>query len=191
MTSISKKYTVKIPKNIVVLYCKKKKIITIDGPLNRKSLKLKIEIQLLKKENKINVTSTPTSKISNNQRKKIKSIQGTTVALIKQLIVETSTILYQKIKFIGVGYRAFEVENFENKILLFKLGYSHAIYFKIPKNLQIFCLKLTKLFVYGSLYQNITQTTALIRSYKQPEPYKGKGILYENEIIKLKEGKKV
>lgn len=54
----------------------------------------------------------------------------------------------------------------------------------------MFCLKLTKLFVYGDSYQKITKTTALIQSYKQPDPYKGKGILYENEKIILKEGKK-
>ena len=121
----------------------------------------------------------------------IKSFQGTTYSLIKQLIVETSSILYKKLKFIGIGYRAFDVKKFNNKLFMFKLGYSHPIYFKIPKKINIFCLKLTKLFVYGNSYQNITKTTSLIKSYKLPEPYKGKGILYENEKIKLKEGKKI
>ena len=74
---------------------------------------------------------------------------------------------------------------------MFKLGYSHPIFFKIPNNLQIFCFKFIKLFVWGNSYKNITQTSALIRSYKKPEPYKGKGILYEGEKIVLKEGKKV
>ena len=50
---------------------------------------------------------------------------------------------------------------------------------------------MTKLFIYGNSYRNVTQTAALIRSYKKPEPYKGKGILYETEKIVLKEGKKV
>jgi len=139
----------------------------------------------------IKVSPTAFTKISNNQKKKIKTLQGTTVALIKQLIVETSSVLYQRIKFVGVGYRAFDVDNYKNKLLLFKLGFSHPIYFKIPDKLKIFCLKFTKLFIYGSSYQNITQTTALIRSNKFPEPYKEKGILYENEKIILKEGKKI
>jgi large subunit ribosomal protein L6 len=90
-----------------------------------------------------------------------------------------------------VGYRAFDVDNFENKLLLFKLGYSHSIYFKIPIESQIFCLKRTKLFIHGNSYQDITKIAAFIRSYKKPEPYKGKGILYETEKIILKEGKKV
>jgi large subunit ribosomal protein L6 len=74
---------------------------------------------------------------------------------------------------------------------MFKLGYSHSLYFKIPEQLIIFCLKFTKLFIYGNSYQNVTQIASLIRSYKKPEPYKGKGILYETEKILLKEGKKI
>lgn len=188
---IKVKYTIKIPNNLKVVYCSQKKIITLQGPLGQKSLKLLVKIFLLEEEKLIKVSSIPFSKVSNNEKKKIKSFQGTTVALIKQSIVEVSSILYRKLKFIGVGYRAFGVENYESKLLLLKLGYSHPIYFKIPTELRIFCLKLTKLFVYGSSYQHVTQTAALIRFNKVPEPYKGKGISYENEKIVLKEGKKI
>ena len=79
----------------------------------------------------------------------------------------------------------------EIKLLNFKLGYSHQIFFKIPRNLNVFCLKSTKLFVSGLSNSYVNQIAALIRSYKTPEPYKGKGILYENEKIILKEGKKI
>jgi large subunit ribosomal protein L6 len=191
MLNTNSKYTVKIPKNTVILYCNTKNIITVIGPLDKKALKLKVKLEILKIEGIINVTSIPVSNMSNNTRKKIKAIQGTTIALIKQLFIETLTIFYKKLKFVGVGYRAFEVDRFKDELLLFKLGYSHPIYFKIPSNLDIFCLKLTKLFIYSNSYQNITQLAATIQSYKLPEPYKGKGILYENEKIKLKEGKKV
>nr|WAK85014.1 ribosomal protein L6 [Amicula sp. isolate GU52X-4 cfCalB7] len=190
MKKIKKKYTIKIPNNIVIIYNDKKNIITCIGPLKQKSLKLKIKLFMPKNKKIIKISQISVIKISNDKNKKIRTIQGTTAALIKQLFVETSTIIYQKLKFIGLGYRVFSVENY-NKILLFKLGYSHLIYFKIPKNLQIFCLKLTKLFIFGSNYQKINQISAIIRSYKKPEPYKGKGILYENEKIILKEGKKV
>jgi large subunit ribosomal protein L6 len=191
MKNIPKKYCIKIPNNTTILYCNKKKVITVIGPLKRKTLKLKVKISIPKTESVIKISAVPFTKISNNEKKKIKALQGTTFALIKQLLVETSTVLYQKLKFIGVGYRAFSVDNFEDKLLLFKLGYSHPIYFKVSKDLKIFCLKLTKLFIYGSSYQHVTQISSLIRSYKKPEPYKGKGILYDNEKIKLKEGKKV
>jgi large subunit ribosomal protein L6 len=186
MENIAKKYSIKIPSNTTVIYCEKKKIITVIGPLKQKSLKLKVKIVIM--ERILKVSNVPFSEISNNERKKIK---GTTLALIKQLLIETSAMLYQKLQFIGVGYRAFQVDNFENKLLLFKLGYSHSLYFKVSDELRVFCLKLTKLFVFGHSYQSVNQTSALIRSYKKPEPYKGKGILYVNEKIKLKEGKKV
>lgn len=186
---MSEKYSIKAPNDSIILYCEQKKIITVVGPLARKTLKLKLKIIIIK--NTIIVTSNPFLQFPNNKKKKIKSLQGTTCALIKQLIIETSSILYKKLKFVGVGYRSFDVKNLEKKLFMFKLGYSHSIYFKTPKELNIFCLKLTKLFIYGNSYQNITKTASLIQSYKLPEPYKGKGILYENEKIKLKEGKKI
>lgn len=191
MNQVIKKTSIQIPKNISVIYNNEKKIITFIGLLTKRSLKLKVPIILVKDKSLIIITQGFRSKLSNASRKKIKSLQKTTTALIRQSFIEVSTTVYKKLNFIGVGYRAFDVEGFRNKLLLLKLGYSHSIYFKIPKDLKIICLKLTKLFVSGNSYQQITQTAALIRSYRKPEPYKGKGILYYNEKITLKEGKKV
>ena len=161
------------------------------GPLTKKSIKIKVQIKILETNKLIKISANPFTKIPNNLKKKISALQGTTTALIKQLIIETSYLTYEKLKFIGVGYRALEVENYKNELIFFKLGYSHPIYIKIPENLKIFCLKKTKLFLYGNSYQKIAQTASKIRSYKEPEPYKGKGILYETEEIILKEGKKI
>ena len=191
MADISKKNKIKIPKDISVFYCNKKQIITFIGPVTKKSLKIKVRIFVKELDKIILVSKLPFTNSSNNEKKKFKMLQGTTVALIKHVLIETSTVLYQKLKFIGVGYRTFPVEHLKSELLNFKLGYSHQIYFKIPSNLKVVCHKLTKLFIYGSSYTQITQTAALIRSYKCPEPYKGKGILFENEKIKLKEGKKI
>lgn len=190
MNKILKKYSVRIPKNTTVLYCKKKKIITIIGPLNTKSIKLKLKLEMLSNNKIVYVTSTPTSTVSNKSKKNIKALRGTTLSLIKQLILETSTVLYKKLKLVGVGYKVFYTNNSYEKLLLFKLGFSHFIYFKIHDDIKTFCLKQTKLFLYGTSFQNVTQTASIIQSFKFPEPYKGKGILYENEKIKLKEGKK-
>lgn len=188
---MQKKSLIKIPKDVIVLYSPEKKIVTLVGPLKTRSLKLKIKLKLIKDASLIKVTFDPFIQVSNYKKRQIKALHGTTVALIKQLLVETSALVYQKLKFVGVGYRAFDVDELNNSLLMFKLGYSHSLYFKIPKDLQIFCLKFTKLFVYGNSYQTVTQTASLIRSYKKPEPYKGKGVLYETEKIVLKEGKKV
>ena len=191
MQKRQKKQIVKIPKNIAVFYCKKKKLIILDGPLKRKSLKVELNLEINQKKQQIEIPSQLSLEQSNSDKKYIKALQGTTTSLIKQLLVETSVPIYQKLKLVGVGYRAFPVENFEKELLLFRLGFSHSIFLKIPKNIDIFCLKLTKLFINGNSYQNVTLNSAQIRSNKFPEPYKGKGILYENEKIILKEGKKV
>lgn len=188
---MQKKSLIKIPTDVTVLYSPEKKIITLVGPLKTRSLQLKVKLQLIGSASLIRVTFNPFIQASNRKKRQIKAIHGTTVALIKQLLIETSALVYQKLKFVGVGYRSFDVDEFKNNLLMFKLGYSHSLYFKVPKDLQIFCLKFTKLFIYGNSYQTVTQTASLIRSYKKPEPYKGKGILYETEKIILKEGKKI
>jgi large subunit ribosomal protein L6 len=183
-------YIVKIPKDITVIYSSQKKIIIFRNVDVQKSLNLKVKIKLLNGANLIKITQILFNAKSNNERKTVKAIQGTTVSLIKQLLIETSVTLNYKLKLVGVGYRVLNVEN-NNTLLLFKLGFSHSIYFKVPENLKITSLKFTKLFICGNSYNFLTQTVALIRMLKKPEPYKGKGILYETEKIVLKEGKKV
>jgi large subunit ribosomal protein L6 len=191
MTNQKKIYSIKIPDAITILYCKKKNILVVIGPLGQKSLKLKLPIKIVATPKILLIKSETYLKISHSKKKYFFSLQGTTAALIKQLILETSYIFYKKLKLVGVGYRAFYVENFKDKLFLFKLGYSHPIYIKFPLKSKIFCLKNTRLFIYGNSYQNITESASYIRAYKKPEPYKGKGILYDNEKIMLKEGKKV
>ena len=186
-----KKYEIKIPNDISVFYCNKKRILLVSGPLAKKSLKLKLKILISKKKKILKVSSVPFFKVSKNQKKKLKSIQNSIHVMIKRVFLESSTILYKKLKLTGVGYRVSTENNFKEKLLHFKLGYSHPIYVKIPNELNFFCFKSTQLFVSGHSYQQITQLASIIRSQKKPEPYKGKGILYENEKIVLKEGKKV
>lgn len=186
-----KKQTFKIPNNIQAFYCKQKKIIIFKGPLNQKSLKINKLLTINNTKQQLTIIENSDKKLSNNQKRKLQALKITTISLIKQLLIETTAIMYQKLKLVGVGYRAFPVDNLEDYLLLLKLGYSHPVYFKIPVNTNIFCLKLTKLFIYGSSYQQVTLTTSKIRLNKIPEPYKGKGILYDNEKIILKEGKKI
>ena len=91
----------------------------------------------------------------------------------------------------GVGYRAIYEESVSTNVLTVKLGYSHPLYFKTSKTLKMYCLKRTIVFILGDSYLTTTQAAANIRAQRKPEPYKGKGVLYNNEVIKLKEGKKV
>lgn len=89
---------------------------------------------------------------------------------------------------IGVGYKA----NTDDKgtMLYLKVGLSHDVILKVPPLVRVFCLKPTLICCTGCYHPNVTQFAALIRSYKPPEVYKGKGIRYRNENIVLKLGKK-
>jgi large subunit ribosomal protein L6 len=191
MKNSKKKYSIKVPQNVRILYCDKKNLITFIGPLATKSLKLKIKLVLISSANLIVATSLPVDKRLISNFKKSKMLQGTTVAKIKQILIEVTYVLSRKLNLVGVGYRAFAHEKLANQIY-FKLGYSHLIYFRIPAGLTSNCLKFTKVFLSGnSSYDTLTQTAAQIRNCKLPEPYKGKGILHDQETIILKKGKKV
>lgn len=190
---IQKKFFVKIPENVLIVYSKKKFFITfILFKKQKKSLELKTKIFYDPIQNILKISALPFSKISSNDKKKLKTWQGTAVATIKYLITELSVSFFcQKVRFIGVGYRAFSLLINQKQLLRLRLGYSHQIYFRFLHEITFFCFKFTKLFIIGNSYQQVTQFTAVLRSCKPPEPYKGKGILYEKEKIALKIGKKV
>lgn len=191
MQTLKNKYLIKIPKHITMIYSENKKILVLSGPLGTKSLKPKVKILFSNDKKTILISSVPSSKISNKEKKNLNAIRGTIKSTIKLFFIETTSMLYQKLKLVGVGYRVFYSENLPANLITFKLGYSHQIYVKTSKKINLFCLKLTKLFIFGNSFQEITRETSEMRVLKKPEPYKGKGILYESEKIKLKEGKKI
>jgi ribosomal protein L6P/L9E len=188
---IQKNNIIKVPNDISLIYCDKKKIIIFSGPIAKKILKVKLKLIISNSQKVIKVSLIPFANISNIEKKKLRSLQGTTVAILQQLVIETSTLFCQKLKLVGVGYRSIPLETFENKLMILKLGFSHFLYFRISKKINFFCKKQTQLFFLGNSYQEITQIVNNIRAIKPPEPYKGKGILYANEIIHLKKGKKI
>lgn len=191
MINQTEKFNIRIPDDTLVIYHEKKKTLTCIGPLTRKTFKLKLKLFIDKSKRILTVRPATFSQIPNNFKKKIKALRKTTVILIKQLLIETSILVYKKLQLNGVGYRGLFTETLNQKVLTLKLGYSHLIYFKIPKDVTATCSTKTKFCVSGNSYQITSQIAALIRSKKKPEPYKGKGFLYENEKVTLKEGKKV
>ena len=101
-------------------------------------------------------------------------IKGVTDGFSKQLTL------------VGVGYTAEKKDNF----LLVNAGYSHPIYFEIPEGINIEVPSATTIDIKGINKQNVGDVAAKIRQIRKPEPYKGKGIQYDNEHILRKEGKK-
>jgi ribosomal protein L6P/L9E len=186
-----KKHAIKIPIQICVVYIPNQKSIVLSNLICRKLIKLNVQILINKSKKTIYVSQISFSNKLLRGRKQLASYQGTSIYLLKQCVLEFFIIFYQKLKFVGVGYRVFNINRFKNQILLFKLGYSHFLYIKVKHNITVFNSKTIKLVLFGKNYHNLTQMLFLIRSFKKPEPYKGKGIFYAAEKIRLKKSKKV
>ena len=111
---------------------------------------------------------------------------GTARALISNMVTGVSEGYSRKLELVGVGYRA----ALAGKDLNLTLGFSHPVVFKAPANITIEVPVQTEIFVKGVDKQLVGEVAAKIRSYRPPEPYKGKGVRYSDEKITLKEAKK-
>ena len=115
-----------------------------------------------------------------------RAMWGTTRALINNMVTGVSTGFTRTLEINGVGYRA----AVQGRSLNLQLGYSHDIAYPIPQDIQIACERPTLIAITGADKQRVGQIASEIRSYRPPEPYKGKGIKYVEETIRRKEGKK-
>ena len=187
-----KRYFIRIPKKITVVHCDCRNFLYFSGPEGVKSLKVSVKVVLLSDYSVLYVSDAPcNAEVSHYTKKKIRMMRGSVLAGIKQILIEISGTLYQKLNLVGVGYRAFPHEHLPEQVY-FKLGFSHLVYFNINPGLSLKINKFTKLYVYGSgSLELLTSTVSNIRDCKLPEPYKGKGILYNQEKITLKKGKKI
>jgi large subunit ribosomal protein L6 len=118
--------------------------------------------------------------------KRARTLWGTTRALVNNMVNGVSKGFTVNLEINGVGYRA----AVQGKTLTLQLGYSHEVVFPIPDDVKIICEKPTAISITGADRQRVGQMAAVIRGYRKPEPYKGKGIKYETETVRRKEGKK-
>lgn len=188
--TLNSRYKIKIPDNIELLYSPKNNLMVVIGKLGKKTLKCTNKIFFYPNLKLIEITHELVD-LKVNRSKNKKAYQGTSLALLKQTFLEVSLIVFKKLRLVGIGYKVFIEKFVNNQFLILKLGYSHNIYFKIPNNIKIECLKSDKIFISGFSYTEVTQVASTLKAYKFPEIYKGKGILYENEKLLLKEGKKI
>ena len=136
-------------------------------------------IEVVQKENKIIVTPKDTSKTS-------KGSWGLVRTIINNMIIGVEEGFTKNLIVNGVGYRA----ALSDGILTLQLGYSHDIKLAVPNDLDVKCAKPTEISISGIDKQKVGQFASEIRSFRKPEPYKGKGIRYSDETIRRKEGKK-
>ena len=111
---------------------------------------------------------------------------GTVRSRISNLLTGVSKGFSKELELNGVGYKA----NQKGDTLELLLGYSHPINFEIPNGIKVDVPKPTSIIISGSDKQRVGQVAANIREFRKPEPFKGKGVKYKDEVIRRKEGKK-
>jgi len=114
------------------------------------------------------------------------ALAGTTRALLNNMVVGVSTGFEKKLQLVGVGYRA----QAQGNVLNLSLGFSHPVNFQVPEGVTIETPSQTEIVVKGVDKQKVGQVAANIRAYRPPEPYKGKGVRYADEVVLRKEAKK-
>lgn len=152
--------------------------VVVKGSKGELSQDIHDNVIINQKDNKISVT------VKNAEEKFQKSLWGLSQRLIQNMIIGVSTGFSKKLEINGVGYKA-EVKG---RTLNLHLGYSHPIDYAFPDGVEISVEK-NVITVEGADKQVVGQTAAEIRSKRKPEPYKGKGIKYSDEIIRRKVGK--
>ena len=115
-----------------------------------------------------------------------RTLWGTTRSNAANLVQGATEGFSKKLELVGVGYRA----QMQGKDLKLALGFSHDVIYKAPDGIEIKCAKPTEIEILGANKQTVGQVAAEIRNYRRPEPYKGKGVRYEGEYVRRKEGKK-
>ena len=153
-------------------------VITVEGPKGKLTQDYKPEVKIYEKDNYVYVDRK-------NDLKAARSYHGLYRSLIDNMITGVSKGFSKQLIINGVGYRAEVI----GKSLFLNLGYSMQIEYPIIDGLTITCDGPTKISVSGIDKQQVGQTCAEIRSLRPPEPYKGKGIKYADEMIRRKIGK--
>ena len=176
MSRIGKK-PIAVPKNVTAAVDGQK--VMVKGPKGQLSLTLVDDIEVKLEDGSITVSPRADTK-------RARSMWGMSRSLVENLILGTTNGFSRTLEITGVGYRA----AMQGKNLQLALGYSHDVIFPIPEGIQIAVPKPTEITITGNDIQRVGQVAAEIRSYRPPEPYKGKGVKYVDEFIFRKEGKK-
>ena len=171
------KNAVAVPKGVTVDI--KGQDVAVSGPKGKLALTLVDEIAVSMEGESIRVAPR-------NDNRQGRTMWGMQRTLVSNMITGVTQGFTRKLEISGVGYRA----AVQGKNLQLQMGYSHDVVYPIPTDVQITCERPTAIAVTGIDKQRVGQVAAEIRRYRPPEPYKGKGIKYENEFIFRKEGKK-
>jgi large subunit ribosomal protein L6 len=175
MSRIGKKPVV-FEKDIKVV--KKDSVIEVTGPKGSLSVEMGPGVTVDINDNEVIVTRE-------NDNKRNRALHGLYRALIQNMVTGVKDGFSKKLELVGIGYRA----ELKGNSLFLQLGYSHPVIFQAPADVKIDVPSTNTIVVSGIDKQLVGLVASKIKSFRKPEPYKGKGIKYEGEIIRRKAGK--
>ncbi len=171
------KEPVSIPANVEVILSSSE--VSIKGPLGKLQRDLNSDVIIERDGDTLLV------KVANDSRQ-ANAMSGTMRALLANMVQGVTSGFEKKLSLIGVGFRA----QATNEILNLTLGFSHPIIHKMPEGVKVETPTQTEVLIKGIDKQKVGQVAAEVRAYRKPEPYKGKGVRYTDEVIIMKEAKK-
>ncbi|MGA0101879.1 MAG: 50S ribosomal protein L6, partial [Burkholderiaceae bacterium] len=171
------KYPVPLPKGVEATIAAEQ--ITVKGPLGTLTQTLNGDVLIENQNNELSF------KVANESRE-AKAMSGTLRALVSNMVQGVSQGFEKKLSLIGVGYKAAA----QGKSLNLSLGFSHPVDYALPEGIKAETPTPTEIVIKGIDKQRVGQVAAEVRAFRPPEPYKGKGVRYVDEVVIIKETKK-
>jgi len=171
------KSIITIPAGVTVSFSNN--VVTVKGPKGELSQEITKGITIAQEGAELTVNRPSDSK-------EHRSLHGLYRALINNMVVGVSEGFTKQLELVGVGYRA----QIKGNAVALSLGFSHPVEHVLPAGITAECPSQTEIILKGSDKQLIGQVAADIRAYRRPEPYKGKGVRYADEVVRMKEAKK-
>ena len=153
--------------------------ITVKGPLGSLTQELKGDVSIKLDNGQLTFAAADSTRHA-------KAMSGTVRALVANMVHGVSKGFERKLSLVGVGYRA----QVQGDALNLSLGFSHPVIHKMPKGVKAETPSQTEIVIKGIDRQQVGQVAAEVRAYRPPEPYKGKGVRYVDEVVIMKETKK-
>ena len=154
-------------------------VVNVKGPKGALSLVLHDDVSVKLEDGKVQVDPR-------NETKRARALWGTSRALVANLLTGVNKGFERKLALVGVGFRA----QAQGDKLNLTLGFSHPVVHQMPEGVKAETPSQTEIVIKGIDKQKVGQTAAEVRGYRPPEPYKGKGVRYSDEVVILKETKK-
>lgn len=176
MSRVGKK-PIEVPADVTVTIGKNNDV-TVKGPKGELTRTFNADIKIEKEENVVTLTRPSESKDH-------RTIHGTTRALLANMVEGVSKGFERSLELVGVGYRA----SLQGEKLVLNVGFSHPVEFTPEDGLNVEVPTNTKIIIRGINKERVGALASNIRQVRPPEPYKGKGIRYEGEVVRRKEGK--